>query len=97
MDPNNPDPHFGTSFTSRRDFLKHAGAANAVVQVSLQDNRMQITVEDDGSGFDPASLSATGRGMGWSNIRSRVNYLNGRTDIQSAPGQGTSVNIEFSL
>ena len=26
MDPNNPDPHFGTSFTSRRDFLKHAGA-----------------------------------------------------------------------
>lgn len=79
------------------NILKHAGAANAVVQVSLQDNRMQITVEDDGSGFDPASLSATGRGMGWSNIRSRVNYLNGRTDIQSAPGQGTSVNIEFSL
>ena len=53
-----------------------------------------ITVEDDGVGFDPAILQQT-NGIGWSNIRNRVELLKGRLDIQSAPEKGTSVLIEF--
>ncbi|MCU0334247.1 MAG: tetratricopeptide repeat protein [Chitinophagaceae bacterium] len=76
------------------NILRHAGATQALVQVSLQNDVLQITVEDDGKGFDTTKISDS-HGMGWSNIRSRVDYLQGKTDIRSNPGEGTSVFIEL--
>ena len=75
--------------------LKHAAAKNAIVQVSKTDDEISITVEDDGKGFDPVILEGT-KGMGWSNIQSRIEYLKGKTDVQSEPGKGTSVHIELT-
>jgi two-component system NarL family sensor kinase len=75
--------------------LKHATATTAIVQVSKSGNRFSVTVEDDGKGFDTSILTAA-RGIGWNNIQSRVNLLKGKLDVQSAPGQGTSVHIEFN-
>lgn len=75
--------------------LKHAAATSAIVQVSKTGNRFSVTVEDDGKGFDTSILKAA-RGIGWNNIQSRVNLLKGKLDVQSAPGQGTSVHIEFN-
>ncbi len=74
--------------------LKHAAATHALVQVSMQNQVLQITVEDDGKGFDKQQL-ADSKGMGWNNIRSRIDYLQGKMDIRSAPGEGTSVFIEL--
>lgn len=74
--------------------LRHAAATQALVQVSLQNDVLQITVEDDGKGFDTTQI-ATSKGMGWSNISSRINYLQGKADIRSNPGEGTSVFIEL--
>ncbi len=77
--------------------LKHASARSAIVQVSkTNDGIISITVEDDGKGFDPAILQQA-RGMGWSNIHSRVEYLKGKLDVSSTPGKGTSVLIEFNV
>lgn len=76
--------------------LKHAAAKNALVQINYQDGHMTITVEDDGKGFDTATLYNSG-GMGWSNIQSRINYLQGKIDVQSTPDKGTSVFIEFDV
>lgn len=73
--------------------LKHAVARQALVQVSLIEGNLSITVEDDGKGFDTATVAAPASGMGLSNIRSRVEYLRGKMDVQSAPGKGTSVHI----
>jgi signal transduction histidine kinase len=53
-------------------------------------------VEDDGKGFNPEILRVP-KGMGWSNIESRIHYLKGKTDIQSEPGKGTSVHIELNV
>lgn len=39
------------------------------------------------------SIVEKATGAGWGNIRSRVDYLKGKLDIQSEPGQGTSVHI----
>jgi two-component system NarL family sensor kinase len=75
--------------------MKHAAAKNAIVQVSKVDDQINITVEDDGKGFDPAILQQA-RGMGWSNIKSRVDFLKGKLDVQSQPGKGTSVYIELN-
>ena len=76
--------------------MKHAAANTAIVQLSRTDTGINITVEDDGKGFDPVILSQ-GKGIGWSNIQSRVEYLKGKMDVRSTPGNGTSVNIEFNL
>lgn len=76
--------------------MKHASARNAVVQLSKNKGRIDITVEDDGKGFDPVILKAMG-GMGWNNIRSRVSYLNGSLDLWSEEGKGTSVHIELCV
>ena len=75
--------------------MKHAAAKNAIVQVSKVNEQLSITVEDDGKGFDTTILQGT-KGIGWTNIQSRVNFLKGTLDIQSAAGKGTSVHIELN-
>ncbi|MBI5371636.1 MAG: hypothetical protein HZA79_06390 [Sphingobacteriales bacterium] len=75
--------------------MKHAAARTAIVQLGKTSEGINITVEDDGKGFDPVILKSAG-GIGWSNIRSRVDYLKGKMDVQSAPGKGTSVHIELT-
>jgi two-component system NarL family sensor kinase len=76
--------------------IKHAAAKSAIVQLSKTDTGISITVEDDGKGFDPAILKS-GRGIGWNNIQSRVEYLKGQLDVQSSPDKGTSILIEFKV
>jgi signal transduction histidine kinase len=74
--------------------MKHASAKSVIVQVSKTNDNIAITVEDDGKGFDPLILKGA-KGMGWNNIESRIAYLKGKLDVQSEPGKGTSVLIEF--
>jgi two-component system, NarL family, sensor kinase len=76
--------------------MKHAAAKTAIVQVSKINNDINITVEDDGKGFNPVILQQA-KGIGWSNIQSRVEYLKGKLDVQSEPGKGTSVQIELNV
>jgi two-component system, NarL family, sensor kinase len=76
--------------------LKHAGATTAIVQVTRTGQQLSVTVEDDGKGFD-TSMTREVKGIGWSNIRHRVDFLKGKLDIDSAPGKGTSVHIEFDM
>ena len=76
--------------------MKHAAARSAIVQVSKTGTAITITVEDDGRGFNTAILEGV-KGMGWSNIQSRVGYLNGKLDVQSEAGKGTSVHIELNV
>lgn len=75
--------------------MKHAGAKEALVQVSRNNGVITITVEDDGKGFDPAVLNQS-KGIGWCNIQSRIEFLKGKWDVHSQPGLGTSVNIELA-
>jgi signal transduction histidine kinase len=74
--------------------LKHANAKTAIVQIIRKDGSFSITVEDDGKGFDPETLKAA-KGIGWTNIQSRVEYLKGSIDVQSGEGKGTSVHVEI--
>ena len=76
--------------------LKHAVATEVLVQLIKEENRLNILVEDNGKGFDTSMLENS-KGAGWTNIRSRVDYLKGRLDINSEINKGTSVSIEFNL
>jgi signal transduction histidine kinase len=75
--------------------MKHASAKNAIVQLSKTNGQIAVTVEDDGKGFDTSVLKGT-RGIGWSNIQNRVEFLKGKLDVNSAPDKGTSVLIELT-
>lgn len=76
--------------------IKHAAAKTALVQVNKTGSQISITVEDDGKGFNTSVLQQS-RGIGWSNIQSRVDFLKGKLDVQSQPGKGTSVFIELGV
>lgn len=78
---------------------KHARAS--VVRVYLQrlTTSVLVTIEDDGTGFDPASLShATGgSGLGLVSIRERATQLGGTVSLETAPGKGVRLTIEVPL
>lgn len=76
--------------------VKHAEARSIMVQCSENENRLYITVEDDGKGFDPASV-AQKNGIGLSNIKNRVSLLQGTVEIGSRPREGTTFSIEIPL
>lgn len=75
--------------------LKHAAATTAIVQITKDDNHLSITIEDNGKGFDTSILTRS-KGIGWSNIQHRVEFLKGKLDVQSQPGKGTSVMMDFN-
>ncbi|PCE62538.1 hypothetical protein B7P33_18040 [Sediminicola luteus] len=73
--------------------VRHAEATQIDVQLSSRENTVQITVEDDGKGFDSEKLGNEGIGLG--NVRSRIDYLKATTDFISNE-KGTSYTIEFN-
>ncbi|HYK46356.1 MAG TPA: sensor histidine kinase [Parafilimonas sp.] len=77
------------------NIFKHAKATEVLVQLFREETRLNITVEDNGKGFDISDLEKN-KGAGWANIRSRVEYLKGKLDLHSDSSNGTSVNIELN-
>ena len=77
------------------NILKHANARVALVQLTFSNETLLIDVEDDGKGFELIVLDKQ-KGIGWKNIYSRLEYLNGKLDVQSQPGKGTSIHIEIN-
>ncbi len=76
--------------------LKYAEANRIIVQLDHTGDLFTITVEDEGKGFDPAALAQT-PGSGLNSIRSRIKAIGGITEVQSAPGKGTTVYIELEV
>jgi len=74
--------------------VKYAAANEILVQLTIATDKISITVEDDGKGFDKNTLLQN-KGAGMDNINYRVQYFNGIVDIVTAPGNGTSINIEL--
>ena len=75
--------------------LRHAEAKTAKIRVRRGERAVEIVVEDDGNGFDPAALSAARRGMGLSGIAERARILGGHHAVRSAPGKGTRVAVRL--
>jgi two-component system, NarL family, sensor kinase len=74
--------------------VKHANATQIIVQLATNNNKVGITVEDNGKGYDINAL-ANSKGAGMDNIKYRVQYFNGTIDTVTSVGNGTSVNIEL--
>ena len=73
--------------------IKHASATTSLVQISLLQQVLSVSVEDDGKGFNRENSE----GMGYRNIRNRVAFFKGTLDVQSHREKGCSVHIEIDL
>ncbi|MCO6493674.1 MAG: sensor histidine kinase, partial [Phaeodactylibacter sp.] len=74
--------------------LKHAKASKLSIELNLFEKIIHILVEDNGVGFKESAAMEKG-GLGLSGINKRVNALNGKVDIDSVAGRGTSVSIDI--
>jgi len=72
---------------------KHANAKSARVAVRQIPNHLQVSIEDDGVGFDAGRV----RGMGLLGMNERVTQLGGTLKIESKPGRGTRVSADLPL
>lgn len=75
------------------NILKHAKASNVLIHLSSCAEGIELSISDDGKGFD---LNLKKNGIGFYNISNRVKLFNGSLIIDSAPGKGCllSVHIE---
>lgn len=73
-----------------RNALRHSGAGEVRLDAALRGRRLEVTVRDDGRGFDPA---AAAEGEGLRNMRRRAAAIGGRLEIESSPGRGTVVRF----
>ena len=81
--------------------VKHAQARRVHVCIKRQGGDIQITVEDDGVGFDTRKVTAGSEelnmGFGLFSIRERLSYLDRQLQIESEPGYGTRIAVVAPL
>jgi len=73
--------------------LQHAGAHRIVVKVRQETGRLNVTIEDDGKGFNAART----KGMGLLGIEERVSRLGGTFNVESQPGHGAALRVSLPL
>lgn len=76
---------------SLTNVVKHSQAGNVSIVLTRRGDAVAIVVEDDGAGFDPA---VPGEGIGLLGMRERLALLDGRLEVESAAGSGTTLVAE---
>ena len=80
--------------------VRHSHAANVKVSVQKKDNKIQVSVEDDGVGFAGTKgegAAAEMNGFGLFSIRQRLDYIDGSVKIKSQPSHGSRITLEAPL
>lgn len=78
------------------NMVKHSGAKNIRLRIARRDDLLEITIADDGTGFEVSTMKES-KGLGWKNMFSRVETLKGTIDVKSIPGKGTDIFISIPL
>ena len=80
---------------SLNNIAKHARADLVKLEVEIQETRASLKIEDDGKGFDPSQIPPDSLGLGI--MRERAQEINAELKIDSAPGEGTRVSVNWEL
>lgn len=78
------------------NIVKYASATIVKLHVIQKEDEVYFVLEDNGKGFDIDRVRASS-GMGLQNIRERAKLLNGRSEINSVPGQGTVIEVHIPI
>lgn len=74
--------------------VKHAQATSVIIQLNRQGEELNLLVEDNGLGFDPQEARG---GLGLESLQSRVRYLDGSLEVDTALGRGTATMVHVPL
>ncbi|MBY8342208.1 GAF domain-containing sensor histidine kinase [Streptomyces spinosirectus] len=74
--------------------LRHSGAHRVDVTLARRGTGAVLRVTDDGSGFDPKAIRRAGRHLGLVSMRDRASGVGGTLTVESAPGKGTTIEME---
>jgi signal transduction histidine kinase len=74
--------------------LKHSGASEALVQAKVVERTLELTVRDNGRGFD-VNRNGTGNGLG--NMRRRAEAMRGNLTLESKVGKGSTIRLTVLL
>ena len=91
---------FRTVQEAMNNVAKHSAASHVALSLVNRGNEVQLTVEDNGQGFDlDQTLSEEGRekGLGLTSMRERAELSGGTFSIQSTKGKGTTVRLSWPL
>jgi len=75
------------------NIIKHAQAKQVVIEL-YRDEKIRLSIIDDGMGFDTEQKRS---GIGLNNIQTRTELYAGKLDIQSSPGHGCKIKIEYPI
>ncbi len=75
------------------NIVKHADASIVLFGIAIDDGQLSIVIQDDGHGFDEATVRNGGNGL--TNIRKRIECIGGTTRIESIFDQGTTVTFQI--
>ena len=75
--------------------VKHARAREIELRLACEQDRLTVTVHDDGQGFDPTVVESAGDGL--RNMRERVESLGGRVPLDSGPSRGTTRELDLPV
>jgi PAS domain S-box-containing protein len=80
-----------------RNAVKHSGVRQFAVELRGTEGEIQLTVSDQGHGFDPNEV-VNGHGLGLISMRERLHLANGQISIESQPGNGATIRarVPFS-
>jgi signal transduction histidine kinase len=74
---------------------RHSKSERAEVRIAQVADRLEISVQDWGVGFDPAQVE--GKCFGLKGIRERARLLGGSARVDSQPGEGTRITVSLPL
>jgi signal transduction histidine kinase len=76
---------------------KHAQARHVWIRLTAEEHAVDLTIRDDGVGFDPAqaALLLKDGHFGLAGMRERVELGGGRLELDSRPGEGTTIGVEL--
>lgn len=74
---------------------RHATAHRVVITLTYQPSTVSLDIVDDGVGFDADAVE--GRGFGLTSMHRRAQQLGGTLNIDSEPGQGSTINATIPL
>jgi signal transduction histidine kinase len=73
--------------------VNHAAPKHIGVEMHYTGKGLQVTVLDDGAGFDPDQAMAKTGHWGFRGMQERVKLIGGTFEVQTAPGRGTRLAI----
>lgn len=74
--------------------IKYSKATNVFIRLEQKDNLLELTIKDDGVGFDVLNNT---KGVGLQNIDTRAEIHNGKMTLTSQPGDGCTLRVVFPL